>query len=476
MRPNLAARAGRWSAAHWKTATFGWLLLVVAAVVLGSAVGTKRLADVEQANGETARAERMLVDAGIRPTASESVLVESTGETAASPAFRRAVHDVRTTLAARPEVTKLQATVSSKNGHAALVQFDLKGNANTASDRVKPVLDAVASVQRSHPSLRIEEFGSASADLALNDTIGKDFAHAERLSVPLTFLILLFAFGAFVAAGVPVLLALSAVLGSVGLSALISHVAHASDTTSSVILLMGMAVGVDYSLFYVKREREERAAGREGRDALHRAAATSGQAVLVSGIPCSSQWPGCCSPARRSSLARDRRNDRRVHVDDRVADGAARTARPLGDRIDRGCSPSSRRDHAGAAPDLACSCLADAPANHPPTAQGRPAGVTGLGLPSYGRRFAIRSSQRRGFATMLDRARAAGVRHALEADRLRRSPGASPDRADLRKRPARVPRLAEPGDGRRSLAPTSRSPAASGARGPAATSARVRGR
>ena len=284
MRPNLAARAGRWSAAHWKTATFGWLLLVIAAVVLGSAVGTKRLADVEQANGETARAERMLVDAGIRPTAGESVLVESTAETAASPAFRRAVDDVRTTLAARPEVTKLQATVSSKNGHAALVQFDLKGNANTASDRVKPVLDAVASVQRSHPSLRIEEFGSASADLALSDTIGKDFAHAERLSVPLTFLILLFAFGAFVAAGVPVLLALSAVLGSVGLSALISHVAHASDTTSSVILLMGMAVGVDYSLFYVKREREERAAGREGRDALHRAAATSGQAVLVSGI------------------------------------------------------------------------------------------------------------------------------------------------------------------------------------------------
>ena len=63
-----------------------------------------------------------------------------------------------------------------------------------------------------------------------------------------------------------------------------SHVAHASDATSSVILLMGMAVGVDYSLFYVKREREERAAGHDGREALHRAAATSGQAVLISGV------------------------------------------------------------------------------------------------------------------------------------------------------------------------------------------------
>src|SRR5437660_740896 len=104
-----------------------------------------------------------------------------------------------------------------------------------------------------------------------------------RLHAPITFLILLLAFGAFVAAGVPVLLAFSAVLASVGVSNLVSHVAHASGATSSVILLIGMAVGVDYSLFYVKREREERAAGRDGREAVHRAAATSGQAVLVSG-------------------------------------------------------------------------------------------------------------------------------------------------------------------------------------------------
>ena len=82
----------------------------------------------------------------------------------------------------------------------------------------------------------------------------------------------------------PVLLAFSAVLGSVGLSQLVSHVFHASDATQSVILLMGMAVGVDYSLFYLKREREERAAGHEGHDGLFRAAATSGQAVLISGV------------------------------------------------------------------------------------------------------------------------------------------------------------------------------------------------
>jgi len=128
----------------------------------------------------------------------------------------------------------------------------------------------------------------ASSMHELNNTISKDFQNAEKLSVPVTFVILLIAFGAFVAAGVPVLLAFSAVLGSVGLSALASHAFHASDATQSVILLMGMAVGLDYSLFYLKREREERAAGHEagheGHEGLFRAAATSGQAVLISGI------------------------------------------------------------------------------------------------------------------------------------------------------------------------------------------------
>src|SRR5438552_1206755 len=142
---------------------------------------------------------------------------------------------------------------------------------------------AVARVQKEHPSFTVAEFGSASANHALNATIAKDFSKAEKMSLPITFLILLLAFGAFVAAGVPVLLAFSAVLASVGLSSLVSHVAHASDATNSVILLIGMAVGVDYSLFYVRREREERAAGHEGREAVHRAAATSGQSVLVSG-------------------------------------------------------------------------------------------------------------------------------------------------------------------------------------------------
>ena len=284
---NLAARAGRWSAAHWKTATFAWVAFVVVAVAIGYAVGIVNLTDSEQGTGETARAQAILARAGFKTPASESVLIKSATLTADAPAFRATVRDVKAKLRTMPQVTNLRTGLAgqiSTDRHAELVQFDMKGSIDTSLDRVQPLIDSVAGLQQSHPSFTVAEFGFASANKELNDTIGKDFQKAETLSLPITFLILLFAFGAFVAAGVPVLLAFTAVLGSIGLSKVVSHVAHASGATQSVMLLMGMAVGVDYSLFYLKREREERAAGHEGHDGLFRAAATSGQAVLISGV------------------------------------------------------------------------------------------------------------------------------------------------------------------------------------------------
>jgi uncharacterized membrane protein YdfJ with MMPL/SSD domain len=284
---NLAARAGRWSAAHWKTATLVWVGFVVAAVAIGQAAGIVKLKDSEQGTGETARAQAILERAGFKTPAAESVLVRSPSLTASAPAFRATVRDVARSLDGLPQVANLRTGERgqiSKDGHAELVQFTITGDADSADKRVQPVLDRVAQLERAHPGFTVAEFGLASANKELNDTLGKDFQKAETLSLPITFLILLVAFGAFVAAGVPVLLAFTAVLASIGIMKGVSHVAHASDATQSVMLLMGMAVGVDYSLFYLKREREERAAGHEGHAGLFRAAATSGQAVLISGV------------------------------------------------------------------------------------------------------------------------------------------------------------------------------------------------
>ena len=287
-RQNLAARAGRRSAAHWKTATALWILVVVLAVGIGNTLGTHKLSDSEQSTGETARAESILSSAGFKTPASESVLVQSKTTPVDDPAFKATVQAVLSRLKTMPQVQ--QGTLRtggagqiSKDRRSQLIEFDMTGKLDNADKRVAPLLDAVANLQKQHPAFTVAEFGFASATHDLNDTVGKDFKKAETLSLPITFVILLFAFGAFVAAGVPVLLAFSAVLGSIGLSQILSHVAHASDATNSVILLMGMAVGVDYSLFYLKREREERTAGHEGHDGLFRAAATSGQAVLISG-------------------------------------------------------------------------------------------------------------------------------------------------------------------------------------------------
>ena len=100
----------------------------------------------------------------------------------------------------------------------------------------------------------------------------------------MTLVILVLAFGALVAAGIPLLLGLTAVMAALGLTALLSHLLHVDESINSVILLIGLAVGIDYSLFYLRRYREERARGRSPAAALEVAAATSGRAVLVSGL------------------------------------------------------------------------------------------------------------------------------------------------------------------------------------------------
>jgi RND superfamily putative drug exporter len=288
---NLAGRAGRWSADHWKTALVGWLALVAVAVFAGGAVGTTKQKDADGATGETAKAVKILDQAGFQTPAGESVLVQSKTLTVRDAAFRAAIADVTRRLAGQRDVTRIVSPLApghmgqvSKDGRSALIEFDIRGEQSKAKDKVEPIMAAVAAAQKAHPSLYVGEFGYGSANHELQDTMDKDMQRAELTSLPVTLVILLFAFGALIAAGLPVLLAFSGVLATTGLAQVASHVVPASDATQSVILLIGMAVGVDYSLFYIRREREERANGLSHRDALLKTASTSGQAVLISGL------------------------------------------------------------------------------------------------------------------------------------------------------------------------------------------------
>ena len=163
------------------------------------------------------------------------------------------------------------------------MNFDVAGDSVEAKERIDPVLAATAAVQKRHPDLAVEQFGSASAAKAVNATITDDLKSAGLLSLPVTLILLLITFGTLVAAGVPLWIGLSSVMAALGLVALPSGILPVDDNLPAVILLIGLAVGVDYSLFYLKREREERAAGRSEGAALEAAAATSGRAVLISG-------------------------------------------------------------------------------------------------------------------------------------------------------------------------------------------------
>ncbi len=288
---NIAARAGRWSAAHRKTAIWGWLLFVVLAVVLGGMSGTRTQTSAESGVGESGRAEVATWD-NFPESASESVLVKAPPEGSnTSPEFRQAVNELTGDLKATAHVSNVQGPFQAGNesqlsadGRSGLVSFDLAGDDDQLGDRLGATEEAVSEARARAPGLEFFQFGDASANEQVGQAFEDDFKKAEVTSLPVTLIILVIAFGALIAAGVPLLLGLTAVAAAIGLTALVSHITPMSEAANSVILLIGLAVGVDYSLFYLRREREERAAGRSERAALEAAAATSGRAVIVSGI------------------------------------------------------------------------------------------------------------------------------------------------------------------------------------------------
>jgi RND superfamily putative drug exporter len=170
------------------------------------------------------------------------------------------------------------------HGTGALITFQVAGPSGNTDASVARAMHLVAAVQARYPDLVVAEAGGASIDRAANAMISQDFRKAELTSIPITLLLLLIVFGALIAAGIPVLLAGGAVMTTVSLLAIPSRWLPIGQGTSEVVLIIGMAVGVDYTLFYLRREREERAAGASFHAALRTAAATSGRAIVVSGL------------------------------------------------------------------------------------------------------------------------------------------------------------------------------------------------
>jgi RND superfamily putative drug exporter len=289
----MVERIAGWSTRHRKIAVFGWLAMVLAIVALGQLMGSRNLPVYDP--GQAGQGEQALhhVAPATLNQLSESVLVQGRPGAATFPhneEMQQAARQVVAALAALPRdagtirspLTTGNTSLASADGRSALVRFQVPSHNGNSDQAVAADQRAVAAVQAEHPSLTIKEAGDASVGKAIDDSL--NFRQAEVTSIPITLVLLLLVFGALVAAGIPVLLAVSAVMAALALVTISSHWLPVTSATSEVVLIVGMAVGVDYSLFYLRREREERAQGRSFPEALRIAAGTSGRAILVSGI------------------------------------------------------------------------------------------------------------------------------------------------------------------------------------------------
>ncbi|MFE2261948.1 MMPL family transporter [Streptomyces griseosporeus] len=284
---SITVRVARWSARHPWWAMVGWLVFVVLCLGVGSAVGTRSATTADYRVGEAGRAEAMAAEGHLERLSSEQVLVSARSGALDRGAADAAARELGERMRRLPEVAGVAEPVLSADRSVVMVEVTLGGEERDAKDKVDALVAQTEAVSAAYPRLLLEETGSPSISKGVEQQRGDDLALSEKITLPITLVTLLVVFGSVTMAGVPLLLALSSIAAAVGLSMVVSHLSPDAGVGTNVILMIGLAVGVDYTLFYLKREREERArsGGRLSPEALvELAAATSGRAVVVSGL------------------------------------------------------------------------------------------------------------------------------------------------------------------------------------------------
>ncbi len=198
---------------------------------------------------------------------------------------RRIVSGTTTTYdAGLPREQSPFVAPNASGGDVTFALVDMEGDSDEAEENVDALVDAVAVAQSEAPEFRILEGGDASQSKQGDDLVNEDFGIALFLNIPITLVILILAFGALLAALVPLALALAAIFVAIGILSLISQIYPLEEAYQEIVLLMGLATGIDYALFVVSRYRTERRAGRSKEEALQTATATSGKAVVFAGL------------------------------------------------------------------------------------------------------------------------------------------------------------------------------------------------
>src|SRR5947208_8586263 len=239
---NIAGRMGAWSAAHWKTAVFGWLACVVVLFYVGNAlIGLKQIELNDAGVGQSHTADQILKKAcPERAPQAEFVLVESTTRTVADPAFRATVDDVIASVKSDPTIKKLHSPFApgkesqiSDDRRAAMVTWEMRGDADEAEKNIVAVSAKSEGVAKRHPGFYVGHAG-VSSNKALDKMFTDQLKLAGERSIPITIAVLLLVLGSLVAVGIPILLALTGVLATIGLVAVTSHFVPADGNVNAV--------------------------------------------------------------------------------------------------------------------------------------------------------------------------------------------------------------------------------------------------
>ncbi|MBX7111703.1 MAG: MMPL family transporter [Dehalococcoidia bacterium] len=294
MRRFLSTRAVAGGAVRhpWLTVLL-WVMLLGAAFVSAGSLGDV-LSDNNNVSGssEAARAQR-LIDGPLAdpnaPGAHEYVLVEAQGH-ASADSMRQTVASVAEQLRGTANVRAVhtyldgEAGFITDDGQVAMLIVDINGDSNEAKTLAEPVVATVASADTAADGYRITTVGEGSVNAEFEDLAKQTLERGEMVGLGIGLVILLVVFGAAVAAGLPVLLALASIVLALGTTALVGRALDLSTFVTNIITMIGLAVGIDYSLFIVQRFREERSLGLARDEAIRTAAATATRAVFVSGI------------------------------------------------------------------------------------------------------------------------------------------------------------------------------------------------
>ena len=294
MKVTPTAKVARWSATHrwWVLAVS--VLVLVAAMFVSSTVEVKLLDANELGEGESGLAIRLLderFDDGGAPT--EQLVFSNPSLDVSDQAYRSTVETLFEELMALSEVTAVVSyyqtgdpRLVSVDRHVLRAQVAIVDAAGSDVDNIDAVLETVyaARPEASANGFYIGVAGALSVEKQAADLSDEDMARVLVVTLVLALFIMLLVFRTVVASLIPLALAMGAITTAMGIAALVSQVYALAEGFDVLLSMLGLAVGIDYSLFIVSRFRYERQAGRDKLEAITVASNTTGRAVFYAGV------------------------------------------------------------------------------------------------------------------------------------------------------------------------------------------------